>query len=281
MVFMGLRMLQTDPEGHIPGRKESEAPLFTLLLMSGLGGQGSTGSGGAESGGAVMMTRDGPVEVSPGFVESVARKARKVVIRPEDVEHPPGTREPGSIDPPASPEMREKVLLRDGGVCQNPFCGRRLSLQAAHIHARSKGGPTVLGNLTTLCVWCHGLEDEGLVQIRGKPPELEFTTPGDRLDAGLEDELRAAARAPLLVVAARPGGASTEPEPGSERDLADGDIANLAGGLVRLGWRRAEAREALRRARERLVLAGAALSPENLLAAALRGSRGARPAAPG
>ena len=64
-------------------------------------------------------------------------------------------------------------------------------------------------------------------------------------------------------------------QPGSDRDIED-----LSRGLVRLGWRRDEAREALRRARERLLIAKAALSPENLLTAAIRGERGGGNGAP-
>lgn len=50
--------------------------------------------------------------------------------------------------------LRRQVLARDGGVCT--YCGSRAQpLHCDHVLAFSRGGPTVLENLTTACAWCN------------------------------------------------------------------------------------------------------------------------------
>ena len=47
------------------------------------------------------------------------------------------------------PRLRARVLARDGHACRN--CGSHRALHAHHVIWRSRGGPTVLDNLQTLC----------------------------------------------------------------------------------------------------------------------------------
>lgn len=64
--------------------------------------------------------------------------------------HPSETREE------ISPELRYKVIERDNSICRK--CGRRppdVQLEVDHIIPWSKGGPTTLDNLQTLCEECN------------------------------------------------------------------------------------------------------------------------------
>lgn len=65
------------------------------------------------------------------------------------IEEPPTRKGKKSI-----PEgMRWTVFERDNFTCKN--CGSRKHLEADHIHPESKGGPTTLENLQTLCHPCN------------------------------------------------------------------------------------------------------------------------------
>jgi len=57
-----------------------------------------------------------------------------------------------------SPETREKVTIRDGGLCV--YC-RRPGLPEAHFIPRSKGGLGIPENILTLCRECHDRFDRG------------------------------------------------------------------------------------------------------------------------
>ncbi len=54
---------------------------------------------------------------------------------------------------PIPEALRWEVFERDGFRCRR--CGRRRLLRADHIVAESKGGPTTLENLQTLCAPCN------------------------------------------------------------------------------------------------------------------------------
>lgn len=54
---------------------------------------------------------------------------------------------------PISRELRFEVWDRDNFTCQH--CGTRRDLSVDHIYPESKGGPTLLDNLQTLCRPCN------------------------------------------------------------------------------------------------------------------------------
>ncbi len=53
------------------------------------------------------------------------------------------------LEPDAYRQLTRKVLARDGWRCQD--CGTSQNLQVHHLHARSRMGRDVEGNLITLC----------------------------------------------------------------------------------------------------------------------------------
>jgi len=62
----------------------------------------------------------------------------------------------GTSGTPLSSGYREKILIRDGYVCQN--CGGKFradQLEVHHIISQAKGGKHYPGNLVTLCFHCH------------------------------------------------------------------------------------------------------------------------------
>lgn len=54
---------------------------------------------------------------------------------------------------PIPADLRWTVFERDGYACR--CCGSRRDLHADHVHPESKGGPTTLENLQTLCRDCN------------------------------------------------------------------------------------------------------------------------------
>lgn len=65
-----------------------------------------------------------------------------------------------------SRRLRRLVEHRDGG-CATPGCGRRWGLEVHHIVHWEHGGPTVTGNLVTLCRAHHRAHHLGELQIWG------------------------------------------------------------------------------------------------------------------
>jgi 5-methylcytosine-specific restriction endonuclease McrA len=60
------------------------------------------------------------------------------------------------LDPKAYRELMKRVLDRDDWRCQK--CGSLENLQVHHRVKRSQQGSDALGNLTTLCAYCHMAE---------------------------------------------------------------------------------------------------------------------------
>lgn len=52
-----------------------------------------------------------------------------------------------------TPELRAAVYDRDGHQCRQ--CGTTKKLSVDHIHPLSRGGPTTMDNLQTLCIACN------------------------------------------------------------------------------------------------------------------------------
>jgi hypothetical protein len=58
-----------------------------------------------------------------------------------------------AVKAPISEKLRWQVFERDEFACRS--CGSRSFLRADHIVPESKGGPTTLANLQTLCETCN------------------------------------------------------------------------------------------------------------------------------
>ena len=85
------------------------------------------------------------------------------------IELPPPTPEPAPTRPAARQKakiptaLRWAVWERDNYTCQD--CGTRRNLSIDHIVPESKGGPTTLENLRTLCVPCNSRKGARLVAV--------------------------------------------------------------------------------------------------------------------
>jgi hypothetical protein len=113
-----------------------------------------------------VETPDGDVSVAPEHIVDIEPVSERVRITAEQ-ERPGQALPPGEKDAPNTPEIARTVLLRDGGVCANPGCGRRKNLHAHHVIHRADGGPTQLWNLITVCDLCHAAIHEGLLDVSG------------------------------------------------------------------------------------------------------------------
>ncbi len=69
------------------------------------------------------------------------------------------------------PALRKKVLLRDGGRCQVPGCGRSQFVHVHHIQAQGAGGRHVLENSLVVCHSCHTLLHEDRIAVEGAAPD--------------------------------------------------------------------------------------------------------------
>lgn len=66
---------------------------------------------------------------------------------------PPPPRRTYPAKKPIPPSLRKAVLERDAYRCRH--CGSHIDLCVDHIYPESKGGPTEMGNLQTLCRPCN------------------------------------------------------------------------------------------------------------------------------
>ncbi|GAA2071158.1 HNH endonuclease signature motif containing protein [Actinomadura alba] len=74
--------------------------------------------------------------------------------------------------------LRRALRTRDQGRCRFPGCQRRAHLHAHHVVHWSRGGPTNLDNLTSLCTAHHWLVHEGGFRMwLTLDGELRFATP--------------------------------------------------------------------------------------------------------
>lgn len=110
----------------------------------------------------------------------------------------------------ASPAQVRALLLRDGGSCQAPGCGRTRFLHAHHVRYWSHGGRTDLDNLLLLCSACHALVHHGRLVVRARGGQrFSFHTAGGEELApspplvGHADELLRGRRIEPAVVAGR------------------------------------------------------------------------------
>jgi hypothetical protein len=119
-------VLSSDADGSVPGRRPVNGSVYKVVVR-------------ATERGASVLTPDGPEPVEPDDAERILEGA-------------------------ATPErLRREVFARDGHRCI--ACHGMRRLHAHHVVFRSRGGPTRLDNLATLCAKCHGLLHEGFLDI--------------------------------------------------------------------------------------------------------------------
>jgi hypothetical protein len=139
LMEMARLLLASDADGSVPGRRPVDGSIFKVVVRR-------------EEAGTRLVTEDGEVAVPPELGEMIA------------------------ADSVVAPPLRRKVLARDGHRCRH--CGSRRSLHVHHVHWRSKGGPTALPNLVTMCAKCHGLVHAGMLHV--EPVDVTVgLTPGD------------------------------------------------------------------------------------------------------
>ena len=265
-------ILKSDPNGIPEGRRIREDSLFTVLYHTCRKCRGSH-----------LQTAEGPLEVPGEVVERVEGGAHKVEITPEEewqavVEDQPRETEPPKIDRPNTAALSRKVILRDGGKCAN--CSRRLGLHSHHVIYRSKGGRTVMANGICLCVGCHSLVHEGLLEVIGNPIDgVVFRPRAAKLseELSLEAEKKELAAVPVIIVPARAGGPPARAEsPKDEESPPEMEerCEDVEKALVKLGYRTREAQErvqaACRELRERGGSPRGEVSTDELLREALR-----------
>lgn len=112
--------------------------------------------------GAALMLQD--AETMAAFAHNIARQQRRAERKQGASERTPLPRLPTkSRKPyqkaPIPADLRWEVFERDNFTCLR--CGSRRLLQADHIVAERKGGPTTLDNLQTLCKPCNVRKGQG------------------------------------------------------------------------------------------------------------------------
>lgn len=217
-----------------------------------------------------VETEDGAVSVSPERVAELAPRSNIVEI-PREEELLGVALPAGEVDKPNSAQLSRKVLNRDGLRCASPACDRRLKLNAHHIIFRSKGGPTALWNELAVCDRCHAMLHVGLLDVSGSPENvLTWTRRPIAAGAKVRDAEALRSRLRELVATIPPPAAPVyrplEPRPRApyaNPESPRGDwfteippvtdanlnlVRDLAEGLIRLGWKRAESEERIRAA---------------------------------
>ncbi len=110
-----------------------------------------------------LLTDDGPVEVSPEYIEGIQGEARKMRISLEEqlVKGEAVTSEEIAGDVPV--EVQEKVLASHDHSCA--YCGETLDLHVHHIVFRTCGGTNHFYNLLPCCSKCHSCVHEGSLEV--------------------------------------------------------------------------------------------------------------------
>jgi len=262
-LFLMERTLETEPGEAPAGRHEGSEPVYSILYHHCPGCRRSH-----------VATADGLEEVEPGVVERVEGEAERVEIDPaQETALDAAPSGPVEIDPPNTPQLTRRVLLRDLLRCSNPYCGRTCGLHAHHIRWRCHGGKTALSNETAVCFRCHALIHQRLLAVTVEPDgSLRWVARGDALDFALEAEDLSALSS--TAVPSRYVDASVRPTKGGVTSPPEAlaDLEALVGGLERLGFSRREARERLLEAHRRLSEGGKTPTEEDVVREALRRS---------
>jgi len=86
---------------------------------------------------------------------------------------------PGRVKRSVSRALKKKILLRDGGACRVPGCGKMSSLQIDHPIPLSAGGGNGPSNLILTCIICHSNIHEGRLRRSGTFPDFKFQHVGE------------------------------------------------------------------------------------------------------
>jgi hypothetical protein len=266
-LFIIKRYLETEPGETPEGRYESLEPPTTILYHQCPDCRKSH-----------VATPDGLEEVDAAVVERAKGEAEELAIDPAE-EVPGGDKGAAGagaveIDPPNTPRLTRRVLLRDLLRCGNPHCGRNCGLHAHHIRWRCHGGKTALWNEVAVCIRCHSLIHLGLLSVTVGPDDtLRWVAKGDALDFALGKDVLSSAldrAAAAFTYVKEPGRAPEAAREAPPEALAD--LEALVGGLERLGFGKREARERLIEAHRRLSEGGKPPTEEEVVKEALRKS---------
>jgi hypothetical protein len=189
LLFMAKRFLETDPGGILEGRIEREESIYTILYHRCLDCHRDH-----------LLTEEGAIAVPAAAVDAVEPSAKKEVILPEEEVPAEKLDDPAPPrDKPNTPAFRRRLLLREGSVCANPRCGRKLHLQGHHVVPRRKGGRTAFHNEVAVCVTCHALIETGYLKVEGDPLQgFTWTTRADGMVRDLAEEAIEIATIPVV-----------------------------------------------------------------------------------
>jgi hypothetical protein len=170
---------------------------------------------------------------------------------------------PGKLTQTIPAAMRRAVWRRDHGRCRIPGCRASCFIDAHHLLPLAHGGKHEMANLALLCAGHHRALHAGLIVIDGSAPELTVIRLSEVPHVGAPESVEAD-----VEVVAEPVTSDTSRMSNPIPHVGDlGRVAaDVEAGLVRLGFRRAEAREAVERARQ---APDVSTDPERFLRAAL------------
>ena len=263
-LYIARQILSTDP---VDARKVRDDSLYTILYHR-----------CTDCRATHLPTAEGPVEIPEETVDRVEGEARTVDI----TEEVPVSEQ----DKPNTAATTRKIRLRDGRVCANPSCGRKLGVHAHHIKFRSQGGKTLLNNETLVCTVCHALIHQGLLTVEGTPATgLHWKPKIAKPVIDLDKELRKTASVPEIHVVEKSTAVDSEKAQSATVDSEkthqespqrwtqnDKIVINeaLVYGLINLGYRKKEARERITYATRTLSNGSGTPKEEDILRLALQ-----------
>jgi 5-methylcytosine-specific restriction endonuclease McrA len=214
-----------------------------------------------------ILTQDGPVEVSHEHVQKIEVEAEKLVIEPHELVKGEALTPGKANQEPVPAEVERKVMARYRHSCV--ICGRRGDLHIHHLMFRSRGGGNELPNLAPCCAPCHASVHDGVVEVfLDATGAVHTRSKADRIQALLKAEIEEFAKVAPAVVVVKAGqpesnGTSGQPAtpplpaapaapPAPALDPAlERECELVAEALVKIGHRKADARDLVREAMNR------------------------------